>query len=73
MYKISQNLQKFAFFNEHVLVIILQNIEKNKLEKKSLRKAPSKNISSLHKLSQYISQKLVILGDPLFPGNTLQV
>ena len=73
MYKISQNLQKFAFFNEHVLVIILQNIEKNKLEKKSLRKTPSKNISSLHKLSQYISQKLVILGDPLFPGNTLQV
>ena len=32
----------------------------------------SKNISSPHKLSQYTSHKLIILGDPLCPRNTLQ-
>ena len=37
-----------------------------------MRKTASKNVSSPHKLSQYMSQKLIILGDPLCPGNTLQ-
>ena len=48
-------------------MIILQNTEKI-----SKRKTASKNISYTYKLSQYMSQKLLILGDPLYPGNTLQ-
>ena len=44
-------------------MIILQNTEKNK------RKAASKNISSPHKIFQYMTQKLIILGDCCAPEN----
>ena len=48
-------------------MIILQNTEKI-----TKRKNASKNVSSPHKLSSYMSQKLLILGDPLRHDNTLQ-
>ena len=48
------------------LVIILQNTKKI-----SKRKTASKNITSPHKLSLDISQKFLILADPLCPHNTL--
>ena len=38
-----------------------------------MRKTGSKTISSPQKLSQYMSQKLLILGDPLCPGNTYKL
>ena len=48
---------------EKLVMIILQNTEKNK------RKAASKNISSPHKIFQYMTQKLIILGDCCAPEN----
>ena len=47
--------------------IILQNIEKI-----SKRKTASKNISSPHKLSQCMNQKLLFLGHPVVPRKYLQ-
>ena len=71
------NLRFFDIYNfspstnkqwKKLVIIILQNTEKI-----SKIKNASENIISPNKISsQYMSQKLLILGNPLRSGNTLQ-
>ena len=68
------NFRFFAIISHHLhlsrgelVVAILQNTVKL-----SMWKTTSKNISFPHKLSQCMSTKLIIPGDPLCLGNTLK-
>ena len=54
------------------MVKISYNYSPEHWKNKHKKTCASKNISLPRKLSQYTSHKLIILGDPLCPRNTLQ-
>ena len=54
------------------MIKISYNYSPERWKNKHKKTCTSKSISSPCKLSQYMNHKLIILGDPLCSGNTLQ-